>query len=149
MAVPYPSRTRVALTCSPVPSTTYRSSRPSASMVVAGRVAVEPDGGARESGGGVGGGLGAVGFDAPRRVCRLGRVHAGQPDGTASPIEPDADGVAVDHPVHLGGAGLCEDWPAGQPREDREGDDVRPEATRPYSGLRSSRSISHALLPAS
>ena len=33
--------------------------------------------GARESGGGVGGGLGAVGFHAPRRVLRLGRVHAG------------------------------------------------------------------------
>ena len=52
--------------------------------------------------------LGAVGFDAPRRVCRLGRVHAGQSDGIAIPIEPDADGVAVDHTVHLGGAAGCD-----------------------------------------
>ena len=100
-------------------------------LVVAGRVEVEPDGGARESGGGVGGRVRAVGFDAPRRVCRLGRVHAGQPDGKASPIEPDADGVAVDHTVHLGGAGLREDWRDGQPREDREGGTVPPDATRP------------------
>ena len=64
-------------------------------------------------------------------VCRLGRVHAGQSDGIAIPIEPDANGVAVDHTVHLGGAGLREDWPAGQSREDREGDDVPPDATRP------------------
>ena len=33
--------------------------------------------------------------------------------------------------VRLGRAGLCEDWRAGQPREDREGSDVRAEATRP------------------
>ena len=58
-------------------------------------------------------------------------VHAGQSDGIAIHIEPDADGVAVDHTVHLGGAGLREDWPAGQSREDREGDDVPPDATRP------------------
>ena len=67
----------------------------------------------------------------PRRVCRLGRVHAGETHGRAIPIEPDADGVAVDHTVNLGRAGLCEGWRAGQPREDREGSDVRAEATRP------------------
>ena len=67
----------------------------------------------------------------PRRVCRLGRVHAGETHGIASHIEPDADGVAVDHTVHLSGSGLRGGWPAGQPREDREGSDVRAEATRP------------------
>ena len=42
-----------------------------------------------------------------------------------------ADGVAVDHPVHLRGSGLREDWREGQPREDREGDDDEPpDATR-------------------
>ena len=66
----------------------------------------------------------------PRRVCRLGRVDAGETHGIASPIQPDADGVAVDHTVHLGGAGLCENWRAGQPREDREGGNVPPDATR-------------------
>ena len=79
----------------------------------------------------IGGGvLSARWLVAPRRVCRLGRVHAGQADGKASPIEPNADGVAVDHTVHLGGAGLCEDWRAGQPRNDREGCDGLPDATR-------------------
>ena len=67
----------------------------------------------------------------PRRMRRLGRVHAGHADGIASPIEPDADGVAVDHTVHLSGSGLRGGWPAGQPREDREGSDVRADATRP------------------
>ncbi len=99
-------------------------------LSVAGRIEVEPHGGARESGGGVVGRFRAVGFHAPRRVRRLGRVHAGHANGVAIPIEPDADGVAVDHPVHLSASGLCEDWPAGQPREDREADDVPPEATR-------------------
>ena len=67
----------------------------------------------------------------PRRVCRLGRVDAGETRGIASPIQPDADGVAVDYTVNLGGVGLRDDWPAGQQREDREGDDVPPDATRP------------------
>ena len=38
--------------------------------------------------------------------------------------------VAVDHPVHVGRAGLREDWRAVQPREDREGNGVPPDATR-------------------
>ena len=97
---------------------------------VAGRVEVEPHGGARASGGGVVGRFQAVGFNAPRRMRRLGRVHAGHADGVAIPIEPDADGIAVDHLVHLSGSGLCEDWRAGQPREDREGSDGPPDATR-------------------
>ena len=100
-------------------------------VIVAGRVADESHGGARESGGGVRGRFGAVGFNAPRRVLRLGRVHAGHANGVASPIEPYADGVAVDDTVNLGRAGLCEGWRAGQPREDREGRDVRADATRP------------------
>ena len=98
--------------------------------VNAGRVEVAPHGGARASGGGVVGRFQAVGFNAPRRMRRLGRVHAGHADGVAIPIEPDADGVAVDHLVHLSGSGLCEDWRAGQPREDREGSDGPPDATR-------------------
>ena len=52
-------------------------------------------------------------------------------DSEASPITAHADGVAVDHPVHLSGSGLREDWRDGQPREDREGDDDEPpDATR-------------------
>ena len=39
---------------------------------------------------------GPFGFNALCLVCRLGRVHAGEADGRANPIEPDADGVAVD-----------------------------------------------------
>ena len=131
MAVAYPARMRVALKSSPAARITVPENPTVAVVIVAGRVADEPNGGARESGGGVLGRFGAVGFDAPRRVCRLGRVHAGQANGVASPIEPYADGVAVDHTVNLGGSGLCEDWRAGQPREDREGSDVRADATRP------------------
>ena len=91
----YPSRMRVALTCSPLASMTYRRMRPSASWSSPAGVAVEPDGSARESGGRVVGRFRAVGFHAPCRVCRLGRVHV------------------------------------GQPREDREGCDGLPDATRP------------------
>ena len=97
-------------------------------MIVAGRVADESHGCARESGGSVRGRFGAVGFNAPRRVRRLGRVHAGQANGVAHTIEPYADGVAVDDTVNLGRAGLCEGWRAGQPREDREGHAHGPKA---------------------
>ena len=118
-------------------------------LVVAGRVRVKPDGCARESPGGVVGRFGAVGFHALRRVLRLGRVHAGQPNGVAIPIKPYGDGVAVDHAVNLGGSGLCVGWRAGQPREDREGHDPRWDVARSHACTLSSRSICHVLLPAS
>ena len=35
----------------------------------------------------------------------------------------------TDHTVNLSESGLCEDWRAGQPREDREGHGVPPDAT--------------------
>ena len=87
--------------------------------MVAGRVRDEPDGRAGKAGAGVCGRFRAVGFDAPRRVYRLGRIHAGQPNGVASPIrEPNADGVAVDHARHLGGGDVRRPESAGRQRDE-------------------------------
>ena len=48
-------------------------------LVVAGRVEVEPNGGARESGGRVVGRVRAVGFDAPRRCCAVRKLTRNAP----------------------------------------------------------------------
>ena len=40
---------------------------------------------------------------AQRRVLRFGRVNPGETHGVTSPIQADADGVAVDHPIHHAG----------------------------------------------